>query len=149
LTIFFKFDDACPMNSQRKINAKLLTSELSFSASRSDGPGGQNVNKVSSKITLRWDLNNSAILTEDEKHLLLQKFSARLTKDGILLLSSREHRSQLQNKEEVIGKLDELLVKAFEKKKVRKATKRSKSSQEKRIRGKKMQGEKKQWRQRP
>jgi ribosome-associated protein len=137
------------MDSHRKINATLLTSELSFSASRSDGPGGQNVNKVSSKITLRWDVNNSVVLAEEEKRILLQKLSTRLTKDGILLLSGREHRSQLQNKDEVIGKLDKLLLKAFEKKKVRKATKRSKASQEKRIRGKKMQGEKKQWRQRP
>lgn len=123
--------------------------ELDFNASRSGGPGGQNVNKVNSKITLKFDIINSLILTDDEKVLLKEKLASRLTTDGVLLLVAQEKRSQLQNKELTIVKLDELLIKAFAKKKARKATKPSKSSVQKRIKSKKQHSEKKQWRQKP
>lgn len=135
--------------STRKLSAALLQSELTFSASRSGGPGGQNVNKVNSKITLKFDIANSVILTADEKAVLMEKLKSRLTSEGILILISQDNRSQLQNKEGVILKLDQLLIKAFEKKKPRKATKPSKSSVRERIDKKKQHSEKKQWRQKP
>jgi ribosome-associated protein len=122
-------------------------SELQFSASRSSGPGGQNVNKVNSKITLKLDIRGSQILSEDEKQLLLIKLASRLSVDGVLILTSQDKRSQLQNKEEVMVKLDKILAKAFEKKKVRKATKPSKGSVRDRMKNKKARSEKKQWRQ--
>ncbi len=133
----------------RKLSAALLQPELEFSASRSSGPGGQNVNKVNSKVTLKFDLRNSNLLNEEEKTILLTKLASRLSVEGILTLTSQDNRSQLQNKEAVRAKLDLLLKKAFEKKKARKATKPSKGSVQERIKKKKQHSEKKQWRQKP
>ena len=133
----------------RRIDSKLLSSELEFIASRSDGPGGQNVNKVNSKITLRFDVTLSAILTVEEKETLQRKLSTRLTKDGVLVLHAKESRSQLQNKEDVMIKLDDILAKAFAIVKARKKTRPSKNAKEKRIQGKKINAEKKKWRQNP
>jgi ribosome-associated protein len=131
------------------ITASLLGNELDFITSRSSGPGGQNVNKVNSKVTLKFDVMNSSILTQDEKDVLLNKLASRLTKEGVLLLSAQDKRSQLQNKEEAIAKFEKVVAKAFEKKKARKATKPSKTAVRKRIQNKKQQSEKKKWRQRP
>jgi len=125
-----------------------IINELEFTTSRSSGPGGQNVNKVNSKVTLKWDISQSSI-TDDQKELILRKFHTRLTKDGILILTSQDKRSQLQNKEAVILKLNQLLIKAFTQKKVRKATKPGKSAKQLRLQEKKQHGEKKKWRQRP
>ncbi|MBS1554759.1 MAG: aminoacyl-tRNA hydrolase [Bacteroidetes bacterium] len=132
--------------SARKVTASLVNSELLFSTSRSSGPGGQNVNKVNSKVTLRWSLANSTILTEEEKELLLRKLASRLTTEGELMIISQESRSQQQNKELAIEKLDALLTKAFTKKKVRKATKPSKAAVQNRIEKKKRHSEKKKMR---
>ncbi len=132
---------------QRTIQASTLGNELAFSASRSSGAGGQNVNKVNTKVTLKFDVKNSQHLHDDEKEILLKKLSSRLTNDGVLVLSSQEKRSQLQNKETVILKLEKILAKAFEKRKARKATKPSKGSIQVRITEKKQRAEKKQWRQ--
>jgi len=121
-------------------------SEFVFTTSRSSGPGGQNVNKVNSKVTLSWNINESA-LSDDEKNVIITKLASIITKDGVLMLTSQEKRSQLQNKEEVIKKLEKLLVKAFAKKKVRKPSKPSKAAKQKRIGEKKKAGEKKKWRQ--
>lgn len=130
------------MNS-RLINTSLLYPELDFTASRSGGPGGQNVNKVNSKISVRFDVPHSEILTQEEKDILLQRLSSFLTKEGILQISSQESRSQLENKEAVVAKLDALLAKAFEKRKIRKKTKPSKIAVQKRIQSKKHLSEKK------
>ena len=135
--------------STRIITASLLFHELDFTASRSSGPGGQNVNKVNSKIGVKFDVLHSQILTEDEKAIILKNLSGHLTKDGILMISAQNKRSQLENKQTVIQKLESMMAKAFEKKKVRKATKASKSAIEKRINDKKLQAKKKKWRQKP
>lgn len=127
--------------------AKRLQSELSFSVSRSGGPGGQNVNKVNSKVTLKFDVAQSNVLTEEEKEVILRRLGARLTTDGVLILTSQESRSQLDNKQTVMLKFDSLLTKAFERKKPRKATKPSKGAVQKRIKNKKQHSEKKKWRQ--
>jgi ribosome-associated protein len=137
------------MNTERidgKLNAARLNRELEFTASRSEGPGGQNVNKVNSKITLRWDITNSQLISDDEKTKLKEKLSSFLTKDGVLMLSAQDKRSQLQNKEAVMVKLDALLAKAFEVKKKRKPTKPSKSAKAERLKKKKLVSEKKKWR---
>ena len=118
-------------------------------ASRSGGPGGQNVNKVNSKISLRFEVPQSQILTEDEKEIISRRLSNYLTKEGILHISSQESRSQLENKQAVLVKLDALLSKAFEKRKARKKSKPSQAVIKKRIESKKRLSEKKKWRQKP
>jgi ribosome-associated protein len=137
------------MQAQRKITAELLGNELVFTTSRSGGPGGQNVNKVNSKVTLSFDVAGSKVLAAEEKEVIAKKLATRMTNEGVLVLTAQDKRSQLQNKESVILKLEKLLGKAFEKKKARKATKPSKGSVQERIKQKKQHGEKKKWRQRP
>lgn len=134
---------------QRKITVGMLGKEVEFSTSRSSGPGGQNVNKVNSKVTLRFDVRNSLVLTDEEKEILSNKLKSRMTSDGVFLLSSQDKRSQLQNKEEVVAKFDLLVARAFEKKKPRKATKPSKAAKQNRFEKKKLHSEKKKWRQKP
>lgn len=129
------------------LRAADLLDEVEFTASRSSGPGGQNVNKVSTRISLRFDVQHSNLLSPEQKEILLKKLATSLTKEGVLLLHAQEKRSQLQNKEAVLIKLDRLLTKAFTIKKARKATKPGKAAKQKRITEKKQRGEKKQWRQ--
>jgi len=123
-----------------------ILNELSFSASRSSGPGGQNVNKVNTKITLKWDVAHSLLITLEQKELLLKKLAPRLTANGVLMLSVQDKRSQLQNKEEAIFKLDKLLEAAFKQKKIRKASKPSMAAKKKRVEKKRKHSEKKMWR---
>lgn len=134
---------------QRPLTSSLLFNEFEFLTSRSSGPGGQNVNKVNTKVTLRFDVTNSQILTMEEKEIIKQKLVTRLTTENVLILSSQEKRSQLQNKESVLAKFDKLLIKAFEKKKARKPTRPSKGAIQSRIQKKKKNSEKKKWRTRP
>ena len=120
-----------------------FTKEFEYRTSRSGGPGGQNVNKVSSKVELRFHVANSELLTEEEKALLHEKLSNYITQEGYLQLVCQTERSQLANKENCIQKFYELLGKAFTKKKVRKPTKPSKASQHERIASKKKLSDKK------
>ncbi len=123
-------------------NGDFIT-ELQFQTARSSGSGGQNVNKVETKVQLKFDVNNSLILSEEEKLTLLQKASNKIDQEGVLQLSSQEKRSQIQNKELVIRKFYDLLRTAFHKKKIRKASKPSKGAIEERLKSKKAQAEKK------
>jgi ribosome-associated protein len=123
-----------------------LNQELVFSTSRSSGPGGQNVNKVNTKVTLKFDVAGSAVLTDEEKQIISAKLATRITTEGILVLVSQDKRSQLDNKAAVREKFAKLITKAFEKKKARKATKPSKASVKERIETKKRHAEKKKWR---
>ncbi len=120
--------------------------ELVFTTSRSSGPGGQNVNKVNTKVTLKWDVLNATSITEEQRLIIREKLKSYFTKEGVLILMAQDKRSQLANKEAVLHKLDQLLKKAFVRKKVRKATKPSKTAVKKRLESKKQHAEKKQWR---
>jgi ribosome-associated protein len=126
------------------IHSADIEHELVFTTSRSGGPGGQHVNKVSSKVTLKWDIANSTVLGTEQKEFLLNKLKSRLTSKGILILTSQESRSQTANRESVVSKLDKLLKAAFKPVKTRRRTKPTSSSIQKRLDSKKLLSEKKQ-----
>lgn len=117
-------------------NEKII-SELNFKAVRSSGAGGQNVNKVSSKVVLTFDLENSKALTEEEKIRLETKLYSRLTSEKILILNCDEDRSQLKNKAIVTKRFLDIITAGLVIPKIRKATKIPKSVIRKRIKDKK------------
>jgi ribosome-associated protein len=127
---------------------KLIT-ELQFKAVRSSGTGGQNVNKVSSKVVLSFDLKNSKVLSEDEKTLLELNLASRLTNEQILILNCDEDRSQLKNKEIVTKRFLAIIEQGLHIPKIRKATKIPKSVIRKRIKDKKSLSETKKNRKKP
>jgi ribosome-associated protein len=115
----------------------LLINELSFKTSRSGGAGGQNVNKVSTKVELLFHINESEHLSEEQKVLLLEKLANRISKSGNLQLVSQSERTQLKNKRKVIQKFRELVSESFQVKVKRLPTKIPKSVIEKRLSSKK------------
>jgi ribosome-associated protein len=110
------------------INPEELHPELLFQTARSGGKGGQNVNKVESKVELRFDIPNSTRLSEDEKATLLQKLANRVTQEGVLTLYHQTERSQLANKDKIVQKFNQLIRQAFVVQKKRRATRPSYSS---------------------
>ena len=104
------------------------------------------MNKVNTKITIRWNVALSTILSPQQKEKLLQKLSVKLTVDGELILHAQDKRTQLQNKESALEKLEGLLLLAFYQPKARKTSKPSKAAKRKRLDSKKKHAEKKQWR---
>jgi len=126
-----------------------IIAELQFKAVRSSGAGGQNVNKVSSKVVLSFDLLKSQALSEEEKLLLETNLASRLTLDLILILNCDEDRSQIRNKDIVIKRFLDVIKKGLEVPKIRKATKIPKSAIRKRIKNKKNISQIKQNRQKP
>jgi ribosome-associated protein len=108
-----------------------LERECTFTAVRSSGPGGQNVNKVATKVELAFHVNNSALLTEDEKLILSEKLSSKINEEGYLKISDSSSRSQATNRENVLQKLYDTIEKALTVPKKRKATKIPKAVKEK------------------
>jgi len=117
--------------------------EITFQTSRSSGPGGQNVNKVESRVELRWHLLDSQVLTPLQKQLILEKLAGQLTSEGYLLVVAQDDRSQLRNKEIALARFYELLQKSLRRPKPRRATRPSAGAVRKRLEGKKIQSEKK------
>ncbi|MFL9838309.1 alternative ribosome rescue aminoacyl-tRNA hydrolase ArfB [Flavobacterium sp. ST-75] len=126
------------------MNKQQLLNETEYKAVRSSGAGGQNVNKVSSKVILNFDLNNSKAFTEEEKELLNDKLAPRLNTKGTLILQCDEDRSQIRNKQLVTKRFIELIETALQQDKPRIATKIPKAVIKKRLENKRRQAEKKQ-----
>ncbi len=126
-----------------------IIGELQYKAVRSSGAGGQNVNKVSSKVVLTFNLPASNTLSDEEKNLLLDKLAPRLTSENVLILNCDEDRSQLKNKDTVTKRFLDIIQKALIVPKKRKPTKIPRGVIEKRIKHKRNQSELKQSRQKP
>ncbi len=131
------------------MDAEKIISELNYKAVRSSGAGGQNVNKVSSKVVLSFDLLQSTSLTDEEKERLSAKLKTKLSQEGLLILNCDEDRSQLKNKEIVTKRFIELMTKSLVIPKQRKATKIPRSVVEKRLKQKASVSEIKQSRKKP
>ena len=132
-----------------KLDSEKLKSEINLKAIRSSGSGGQNVNKVSTKVELQFDVENSVELSDDEKKLLKENLSTRLTKNNILVLQCDESRSQFKNKQLVIQRFLVLITEALIIPKERVPTKTPKKVKRKRLKAKKQNAEKKVNRKKP
>ena len=110
--------------------------EFKFQTSRSSGPGGQNVNKVSTRVELRFNVMESQLLTEREKEILQIKLATRISQEGILSIAVQIERSQLRNKQLAIEKFFDLVSKALAPIKKRRPTKPSRGAKERRLQAK-------------
>jgi len=128
---------------------RILESELRFTASRGGGPGGQHVNKVSTRVTVEFDVNASESLDAYQKRRIRQRLATRLTLDGRLRLSSARHRSQAANKREVVGRLTRLLAEALRPRRKRVSTRVPEAERRRRRENKRRRGLLKNARQKP
>src|SRR5262245_41796415 len=115
--------------------------ELSLAFARSGGPGGQNVNKVSSKVELRWNPTTSSALSIDDRNWLVSRLASRLTNDGTLIVTSTATRDQIKNRDDAAAKLALIVRAALERPKTRRATKPSRAAKRRRVEDKRHRAE--------
>ncbi|MCX6330127.1 MAG: alternative ribosome rescue aminoacyl-tRNA hydrolase ArfB [Bacteroidia bacterium] len=120
-----------------ELRGRIPSNEIVFTASRSSGPGGQNINKVNTKVELRFNINKSEVLTANEKLLLFERLKKKINTDGDLIVVSQSERTQLMNKKKAEEKFFKLIIKALAKNPERIATTPSKASNKKRLEKKK------------
>jgi len=128
---------------------RIPSSEFRFTFARSAGPGGQNVNKVNTKVTLHWPVDSSPSLPEDVRERFRSKYSRRINKNGELVIYSQRYRDQGRNVDDCLDKLREMLLDVATAPKKRKATRPSRASKERRLRDKKAKSQTKESRRRP
>jgi ribosome-associated protein len=126
-----------------KMNPHLLKSEITYRTARSGGKGGQNVNKVETKVEARLDVAASETLSEEEKSLILEKLGGKISAEGILAATNQTARSQLANKQLAEAKLLRLVEKALHRPKKRKVTRVSAEAKAARVQAKRRHSEKK------
>ena len=126
-----------------KFDLSKLLDEVTFNFSRSGGKGGQNVNKVETKVELVFNIKNSMMLEDDIKEKLVRKLPGKLDKDGNLHITSQTERTQLGNRKKAVEKFESVLSNALKPEKKRKPTKKSKAVKQKILEGKRKHSEKK------
>jgi ribosome-associated protein len=122
-------------------SVKIDVSEIQFDFIRASGPGGQNVNKVSSAVQLRFDVRNSPSLEPEVKERLMKLAGARMTADGVLIIEAKRYRTQEQNRADALNRLVNLVQKALEPPKIRQATRPGVTARAARLSEKKRRGE--------
>jgi ribosome-associated protein len=128
---------------------QISDSEFTFAFSRSGGPGGQNVNKVCSKALLTWDATQSPSIPQDVRERFLLRYRRRITKEGLLLITSQRYRDQGRNTQDCLNKLAELLLSVAIAPTKRKPTAPSRGAKQRRLQDKHVRSDKKQSRRRP
>lgn len=136
------------MSDDVKVNdqATIPADELDFRFSRASGPGGQHVQKSATRVELLFDVVNSPSLTDAQRARILKRLAGYIDSDGVLHLVSQSERSQWRNRQEVVGRFQDLLRQALKRRKLRKPTQPTAASREERIRKKKRRSQTKQWR---
>lgn len=134
---------------QKDFNIVDFSPEFVFKTSRSSGAGGQNVNKVNTKVELRFKIESSNLFNDEEKAILIDRLSSKINADGELIIVSQTERTQLGNKQKCIEKFYKIIGKALEKKKTRVVTKPTMASKIKRLTEKRIKSERKSMRQKP
>jgi len=124
-------------------NLAIPEEEVSFATSRSGGPGGQNVNKLETRVTLRFDLAGSSSLSEEQKARLRERLATRITKDGVLQVTSQRHRTQGANREAAAERFAELLRENLREEPPRRKTRPSRAARARRVDEKRRQSQRK------